>query len=115
MRLATESTIRPAAILQTLNHAQCASRRGGFTTCLVMHIAPDGAVIAANAGHLAPYLDGRELALENGLPLGLLADAESIALQAQQFGQEDDITVLAVTRLPIAGPVSVSMAPALGT
>jgi serine phosphatase RsbU (regulator of sigma subunit) len=29
----------------------------------------------ANAGHIAPYLAGKELALENGLPLGLSADA----------------------------------------
>ena len=26
---------------------------------------------AANAGHLAPYLNGKELSIDNGLPLGL--------------------------------------------
>jgi serine phosphatase RsbU (regulator of sigma subunit) len=31
----------------------------------------DGLVTIANAGHLAPYLDGTEPLLESGLPLGL--------------------------------------------
>ena len=48
---------------------------GGFTTCFVLRADPDGCVTAANAGHLAPYLDGRELLLEYGLPLGLAADS----------------------------------------
>ena len=30
----------------------------------------------ANAGHLAPYLDGKEITLDNGLPLGLTPDAQ---------------------------------------
>ena len=29
----------------------------------------------ANAGHIAPYLDGREIELENGLPLGIAAQS----------------------------------------
>lgn len=48
---------------------------GGFTTCLVLRVDGDGNVTAANAGHLAPYLDGRELPLENNLPLGLSAES----------------------------------------
>jgi serine phosphatase RsbU (regulator of sigma subunit) len=31
-------------------------------------------VTFANAGHLSPYLEGREIVLENGFPLGLVAD-----------------------------------------
>jgi serine phosphatase RsbU (regulator of sigma subunit) len=27
----------------------------------------------ANAGHIAPYIDGAELAIENGLPLGIVS------------------------------------------
>ena len=98
----------------------------------------------ANAGQIAPYLDGSELQLENGLPLGISADAdyteteittdavvtfvsdgvveardakgkllgfdrmaaltkksaEEVADAAQNWGQEDDITVLTVARAP---------------
>ncbi|MDE3188339.1 MAG: serine/threonine-protein phosphatase, partial [Acidobacteriota bacterium] len=52
-----------------------ARSRGGFTTCLVLRADPDGKLTLANAGHIAPYLAGMELALENGLPLGLSAGA----------------------------------------
>ncbi len=44
---------------------------GGFTTCLILHIRGDGSVVAANAGHFARYVNGRELLIQNGLPLGL--------------------------------------------
>jgi phosphoserine phosphatase RsbU/P len=43
-------------------------------------------VALANAGHLSPYLDGSEIQLENGLPLGMTAEAnyseESLHLAA---------------------------------
>ena len=63
----------PGEILAAMNHRMLARSAGGFTTCLVVRADADGTLVAANAGHLAPYLDGRELALENGLPLGLAA------------------------------------------
>ena len=101
----------------------------------------------ANAGHLPPYLNGKELAMEGAVPLGMVSGAEfsvmrfqlaqgdtlmlmsdgvaeaqdrhgslfgferirtmlqqavtaeDIATAAQQFGQEDDISVLMVRRL----------------
>jgi serine phosphatase RsbU (regulator of sigma subunit) len=104
----------------------------------------------ANAGHCLPYLDGKEIELPNGLPLGIVTDAEyeektvdvshgqqltllsdgvvearnhrgelygfdrltrlmqqkptaeHVADTAMHFGQEDDITVLTVTRLAAA-------------
>jgi serine phosphatase RsbU (regulator of sigma subunit) len=31
--------------------------------------------VIANAGHISPYLDGREVLLENGLPLGVSPQA----------------------------------------
>ncbi len=34
----------------------------------------DGKLTIANAGHIAPYVAGKELLLENGLPLGLAAN-----------------------------------------
>jgi hypothetical protein len=45
-----------------------------FATCLCARIYPDGTLTIANAGHLSPYHDGRELALEPNLPLGVIAD-----------------------------------------
>ncbi|HZB88868.1 MAG TPA: SpoIIE family protein phosphatase [Terracidiphilus sp.] len=47
-----------------------------FATCLCARIYADGAVTIANAGHLSPYRDGRELELLPGLPLGVIADSE---------------------------------------
>ena len=40
-----------------------------------MRLDPDGTLTAANAGHIAPYANGKELGLSNGLPLGITADA----------------------------------------
>lgn len=138
-------TQSPSEILRAMNQRMLARSAGGFITCLVVRIDSDGSLTAANAGHLAPYADGKEIALESGLPLGLDAQteylesrrqlppgahltlvtdgvaearntdgelfgfertaaistqsAEAIARAAQQFGQEDDITVLTITRL----------------
>lgn len=36
-----------------------------------VHIARDGVVTIANAGHLSPYIDGREVELPGALPLGI--------------------------------------------
>ena len=45
-----------------------------FATCLCARIYPDGTLTIANAGHLSPYQEGRELPLPPGLPLGVIAD-----------------------------------------
>jgi serine phosphatase RsbU (regulator of sigma subunit) len=143
VRTLAHYTQSPGEILAAMNVRMLARSSGGFTTCLVMRVDPDGTLTAANAGHLAPYLDGAELKLENGLPLGLAADtqyvestfmlaksarltlltdgvvearnhggelfgfkraaaistesADQIAHAAEEFGQEDDITVLTLT------------------
>ena len=39
-----------------------------------MRIDRDGSVELANAGHLPPYIDGKELAMDGALPLGALPD-----------------------------------------
>ena len=46
-----------------------------FATCLCARIFPDGTLTVANAGHLSPYRDGRELELKPSLPLGVIAGA----------------------------------------
>jgi small neutral amino acid transporter SnatA (MarC family) len=141
--LRNEKARQPRDVLRHLNgvlHGQIA----GFVTCCAALIANDGAMTIANAGHLAPYLNGKELAVEGGLPLGIVEEgsyqetsyqlapgdrltfisdgvveatnekkelfgfervqaisdqpAPAIASAAQNFGQEDDISVLSVTR-----------------
>lgn len=65
----------PASLLASLNDRTMGRSQGGFTTCLTMHITPEGLVTLANAGHLPPYLNGREIAMPGSLPLGIVAGA----------------------------------------
>lgn len=76
-------TERPGQILTAMNQRMLGRSNGGFTTCLVLQIDPGGLITAANAGHLAPYVDGKELPLENGLPLGLTAGAQYVETSYQ--------------------------------
>ncbi|MGB6191095.1 MAG: PP2C family protein-serine/threonine phosphatase [Terracidiphilus sp.] len=66
-------TQSPGEILAAMNTRMLARSSSGFTTCLVLRVDPDCALTVANAGHIAPYLDGVELPLVNGLPLGISA------------------------------------------
>ena len=43
----------------------------GISTALAAHVSANGLVTIANAGHLSPYLDGREIELPGALPLGI--------------------------------------------
>jgi hypothetical protein len=65
----------PAQLLAHLNRVFAASGIEGFATCLCAHLTPNGQVTVANAGHLAPYIDGREAELPPALPLGILKNA----------------------------------------
>jgi sigma-B regulation protein RsbU (phosphoserine phosphatase) len=69
-------TEKPSEILASMNRRMLARSQGGFTTCIVLRINAKGSLTVANAGHLAPYLAGREVAVENGLPLGITADTD---------------------------------------
>jgi serine phosphatase RsbU (regulator of sigma subunit) len=143
LRTLAESTDSPAVLLDGLNR-RLVGRSSGFTTCLILRADPDGTCVVANAGHLPPYVDGREVEMDTGLVLGITAEASyeetvlhledgaritlltdgvvearsrtgelygferteavagapaaQIAAEAQAFGQEDDITVVSVTR-----------------
>lgn len=140
IRSTVEVQGEPAAVLAALNRRLHGRLRGGFATCLVLRLEATGKCRMANAGHLPPFLNGREVDLPPALPLGLTEDAafecmelqmaagdrltlytdgvlearnaagelfgfdrtrdisrepaEKVALAAQEFGQEDDITVL---------------------
>jgi len=148
IRTLAHYTQSPGEILSAMNDRMLTRSAGGFTTCLALRVDSDGTLTVANAGHIAPYVNGTELPLENGLPLGLDAgstylestfrlalaeqltlmtdgvveardrtgelygfdraaviasgSAESIARAAQEFGQEDDITVVTLVRLCVA-------------
>lgn len=75
VRMLTQFTQSPGEILSAMNRRMLSRSHGGFTTCLVLRVDSDGTGLIANAGHLAPYKNGTEIALENGLPLGISGDA----------------------------------------
>ncbi len=66
----------PAALLGKLNGVLLQDGSSGFTTCLAARLNIDGSATIANAGHLPPYLNGRELAVDGGLPLGVLVGSD---------------------------------------
>lgn len=144
VRTAATFTSDPARILALLNERLCGR---GFVTCLALRIEADGAATLVNAGHLPPYLNGKELAVEGSLPLGAVAGMQfpafhfqlsggdsimlmtdgvaeaqdeqgqlfgfgrigellhkgaggaALAAAAQNFGQQDDITILTLIRV----------------
>jgi phosphoserine phosphatase RsbU/P len=86
----------PSTILQHLNTvligADSSSRARdkdsvvSFATCLCARIYRDGLMEIANAGHLSPYRDGREIELHPGLPLGVIHGMtyEQVTFQLEQ-------------------------------
>ncbi|HEX4772008.1 MAG TPA: PP2C family protein-serine/threonine phosphatase [Bryobacteraceae bacterium] len=160
LRTLAEFTQEPAELLRGLNHRLSGRGDGTFATCLALRIRTDGRATVANAGHLAPYLRGREIGVPGALPLGVLEHAEYevtsfrlnddetltlltdgvvearnrrgelygfertstlVAAHAPperivetvcRFGQEDDVTIVSVTKLAIgvqAQPVSLNL------
>jgi len=144
IRGVAEYTTDPAELLANLNQRLIGRVNGGFSTALAARISANGAVMIANAGHLPPYLDGREVTMPGALPLGIQADMRyettgfqlpagsrltfysdgiveaqsakgelfgfersrelsrqpvaAILEAAKEFGQQDDMTVIAITR-----------------
>ena len=144
IRTTVETSYEPHVVLESLNRRLC-GRGQSYATCVAMHIAADGKTTIANAGHLSPYLNGKELSMTGNLPLGLNDSItfDQVTLQLKQkdrllvitdgvieaknaknelfgfnrarsishlpaafivkaaeiFGQEDDITVVSISRL----------------
>ncbi len=67
---ATQSS-SPALVLSALNEGMVGHTGGGFVTCCCARFGAE--VLVANAGHPAPYVDGREVETDAGLPLGVMA------------------------------------------
>jgi sigma-B regulation protein RsbU (phosphoserine phosphatase) len=84
-------TVRtPAEVLAYLNRA-LRGQVSGFFTCCAALIEADGKATIANAGHLPPYLNGEELAVAHGLPLGV-ADENTYAEKTWQLAASDRLT-----------------------
>lgn len=80
--LLVETSRRPAEVLTSLNRMLMKEMDGGFVTCCCALFHRDGTVTIANAGHIPPYLDGKEMAVAPGLPLGISPD---VTYAAQTF------------------------------
>ncbi len=76
VRATAEETQDPARILRKLHDRLTGSSGEGFSTALAAHIASNGQVTIANAGHLSPYLDGKEIDLPGALPLGVTGSGD---------------------------------------
>jgi hypothetical protein len=75
IRTAAQYDSDPLTLMSSLND-QLSGRGGASATCLILRVTADGEVTMANAGHLAPYLNGKEMQMEGALPLGMLPGAD---------------------------------------
>ncbi|HET9088036.1 MAG TPA: PP2C family protein-serine/threonine phosphatase [Acidobacteriaceae bacterium] len=82
----------PLVLLQSLNQ-RLLGRGAAHATALALRIAQDGACTLANAGHLPPYLNGKEIDMPGALPLGMIEDAE-FSLMRFQLAPGDTLTLL---------------------
>jgi hypothetical protein len=85
--LRNELSHDPAVVLNRLNNVLIGATAGpgagygekgaaSFATCVCARVYPDGTMTIANAGHLHPYRDGREMDLAADLPLGVIGDIQ---------------------------------------
>lgn len=76
-----------AAVLKALNEGLTGHNSGGFVTCCCARFEPGGEMAIANAGHPAPYSSGVEVAVEAGLPLGIVGGVEyaETAIRGERF------------------------------
>jgi len=139
----------PAKLLTEINDRLAGRLQGGFATAIALRLDAQGNCALACAGHLPPFLNGREVGLPGALPLGVdrhvdyrltriqLRESDRLALftdgllearagsgelygfarlealfartptaadaaqAAVDFGQDDDITILTLTRLAV--------------
>jgi serine phosphatase RsbU (regulator of sigma subunit) len=92
----------PGSLLEYLNRSIAGHTGGGFITCCALRWERNGRVTVANAGHLAPYLGGREVEIESGLPLGITGEA---TYRETTFAAEDQtMTILSDGVVEAANP-----------
>ncbi len=73
-----ESSREPGCVLDRLNKVLLNEKTAGFTTCCAALFESDGRLTIANAGHVAPYINGQELPVNLALPLGVMPEAEYV-------------------------------------
>jgi serine phosphatase RsbU (regulator of sigma subunit) len=83
----------PAALLRKLNGVLLQDGSTGFATCLAARLDAGGTVTIANAGHLSPYINGQELTIDGGLPLGV-ADGIDYSEQTFPFAAGDKMLLM---------------------
>jgi sigma-B regulation protein RsbU (phosphoserine phosphatase) len=76
LRTLAAEGLGPGAVLTRLNRQLAETGDGGFITCVCLRAAQNGEVTIANAGHLAPYCNGKEMQIEADLPLGIFAEQQ---------------------------------------
>lgn len=76
LRTLADEGMSPAKLLRALNRQLVQASQGGFVTLLCARLSPDGTLTLANAGHLYPYRNGTEVALETGMPLGISMEVD---------------------------------------
>jgi heme exporter protein D len=69
------ANLPPGELLTRLNLQVLDTQESGFITCICLRIEPGGAACIANAGHLSPYRNGSEVAVDSGFPLGITPHA----------------------------------------
>ena len=79
IRTRAEDCFDPASMLATLNRRLIGRSGDHFATCIAAEIHPDGTMRIASAGHLPPYLNGKEMEFAGSLPLGLTKEADITA------------------------------------
>ena len=92
IRSTAELNAQPEFVLRALNR-RLMGRGDAQATCLAMRIDADGRVTLANAGHMPPYLNGRPLAVEGTLPLGMKDGAE-ISVMRFDLKERDRLVLL---------------------
>lgn len=90
IRTSVEFTTEPGRILSLLNHRL---QGRGLVTCVALRIEPGGAVTLANAGHLPPYFNGKELQVEGALPLGAVPRID-YPVSRFQFAEGDSLILM---------------------
>jgi hypothetical protein len=93
IRTLAKFTCDPMEVLRGLNERLCGRMQGHFATCVVAHIAANGETALANAGHLAPYWNGKEVTIAGSLPLGIIEGAEFTRTEFR-LGEKDRLTFM---------------------
>jgi hypothetical protein len=92
IRSTAELNSQPEFVLRALNR-RLMGRGDAQATCLALRIDADGHVTLANAGHMPPYLNGRPVAIEGTLPLGMKDGAE-ISVMRFDLKERDRLVLL---------------------